>query len=77
VVGAGCQVGFGDDFRVNRKEPGVLNTGITIVGKRAKIPARVKIGRNCVIYGGTGKNDYTASEIQSGETIRPVQKGTA
>ena len=71
VVGDGCHVGFGDDFQANRKEPKVLNTGITIVGKRAVIPPEVKIGRNCIIYGGVCEGDFIGPEIRSGETIRP------
>jgi len=71
VVEARCHIGFGDDSRINRQEPEVLNTGITIVGKRANIPAWIKIGRNCAIYGGTKQNDFPSTEIQSGETIKP------
>ena len=40
-------VGMGSDYDTpNRQEPGRLNTGITVVGKRAVIPAGVRIGRN-------------------------------
>ena len=39
VVGQGAIVGDGPDFDTpNRQEPGRLNTGITVVGKRAIIP---------------------------------------
>ncbi|MFC2065772.1 glucose-1-phosphate adenylyltransferase subunit GlgD [Chloroflexota bacterium] len=76
VIESDCCIGFGDDFRVNRREPKVLNYGITIVGKRAKIRSGVKIGRNCVIYGGVGEDDFPHSEIQSGETIRPRRRHT-
>jgi len=69
VVEAGCHIGFGIDFQVNREEPKLLNTGITIVGKKAKVPPGVKIGRNCVICCGAGEDDFPSPEIQSGETI--------
>ena len=74
VVEAGCHIGFGDDFQVNRKEPKVLNTGITIVGKGAKVPAGVKIGRNCAIFSNAGEGDFPGPEIQSGETIKPKRR---
>ena len=74
VVEADCHIGFGDDFQANRKEPKVLNTGITVIGKRAKIPSGIKIGRNCVIYGSVGEDAYPGPEIQSGETIKPKRR---
>ena len=47
MVGQGAIVGDGPDFdRPNKKEPNRLNTGITVVGKRAVIPRGARIGRN-------------------------------
>ncbi len=77
VVEAGCYLGFGDDFRANSREPKVLNSGISIVGKKAKIPPAVRIGRNCVICCGVGEDDFLTSEIKSGETVRPKRRGSA
>lgn len=68
-VGAGAQVGVGKDDTPNQLEPANINTGITIVGKRACIPPGVKIGRNCRIDPGTTKDDYTQVEVPSGGTI--------
>jgi glucose-1-phosphate adenylyltransferase len=50
-------------------EPANINTGITIVGKRAHIPAGTIIGRNCRIDPTTTREDYEKSEVPSGETI--------
>jgi len=69
IAEAGCHIGFGDNFQPNRKDPKLLNTGITVVGKGAKLPAGIKIGRNCVIGCNVGKGDFPTPEIQSGETI--------
>ncbi|MFC2068762.1 glucose-1-phosphate adenylyltransferase subunit GlgD [Chloroflexota bacterium] len=77
VVEAGCQVGFGFDFQPNRVEPHLLDSGITIVGKKAVIPTGIKVGRNCVIWCGVGDKDFSVSEIQSGETIYPDRKQQA
>ena len=74
LVEADCHIGFGDDFEVNQKEPKVLNTGITIVGKGAKIGPGTRIGRNCIIYGSVDKDDFPGNEIQSGETIKPKRR---
>jgi glucose-1-phosphate adenylyltransferase len=74
VVEAGCHVGFGDDFRTNRSKPNVLNTGLTIVGKRTVIPADYKIGHNCIIYDSVTEDDFPSPQVQSGETIKPKRK---
>jgi len=77
VVEAGCHIGCGSNFQINRREPKVANTGITIVGKRAKVPAGIKMGRNCITYYGVTEDDFPGPEIQSGETIRPKRRGPA
>jgi len=74
MIAADCHVGFGDDFRINRSNPKVLNTGLTIVGKRTAIPSGYKIGRNCIIYDNVVEVDFASPEVQSGETIRPKRK---
>lgn len=72
-VGAGCCVGFGDDLRPNRKEPNYLNTGLTIIGRWAKIPPKTIIGRNCLVSSKVEESDFHTAEIKSGETINPRQ----
>lgn len=71
LVEAGCHIGFGDDFTPNRKQPQLLRNGISIIGKRAKIPLGTKIGRNCVIGCDVCEDDFHTSKIQSGKTIMP------
>lgn len=77
AVEAGCHLGFGDDFVVNRREPKVVKTGITIVGRRAKVPPGVRLGRNCVICPGVVEDDFTTAEVQSGKTIRSRRRAGA
>jgi glucose-1-phosphate adenylyltransferase len=72
-VGAGAKVGVGDDNTPNQLEPANINTGITIVGKRACIPAGAVIGRNCRIDPGTTKADYDQLQVPSGGTISPKE----
>ncbi len=74
VVEPGCHIGYGDDYHVNRINPKVLSTGLTIVGKRTVIPSGYKIGRNCIIYDNVSENDFPTSEVPSGETIKPKRK---
>ncbi len=50
VVSSGVRLGDGDGLQVpNDEMPAKLNTGITVVGKGAYIPANVRIGRNVLI----------------------------
>ncbi len=70
VIGAGCHIGCGDNFQINRREPKVINTGITVIGKRAKVPPGVKVGRNCLVYNNVLEEDFPGSDIQSGESVR-------
>jgi glucose-1-phosphate adenylyltransferase len=70
AVGPGAIVGEGTDFDVvNRREPGRLNTGITVVGKRAVIPRGVRIGRNVLIGEGVRAADFVSRVIRSGSTV--------
>jgi glucose-1-phosphate adenylyltransferase len=49
VIGSGAVVGDGEDNTPNQRAPELLNTGLTLVGRSAQIPANVRIGRNVVI----------------------------
>jgi glucose-1-phosphate adenylyltransferase len=70
VIGSGSRVGDGDDLRPNRKEPERLFAGITLVGKRARIPGGIVIGRNCRIDPSVKEADFGRRRtIRSGETV--------
>ena len=68
-IGANAQLGTGKDDTPNKLEPANINTGITIVGKRAQIPAGVVIGKNCRIDPSTTPEDYESKEVPSGGTV--------
>ena len=70
-IGPNAVVGMGLDFDTpNRQEPTRLNTGITVVGKRAVIPAGVRLGRNVKINEGVRPSDYGGRRtIPSGGTV--------
>jgi glucose-1-phosphate adenylyltransferase len=69
-------IGCGDDYSVNRLNPEILSSGLTIIGKRAVIPAGYKIGRNCIIYDNVVEADLPTAEVRSGETVKPKRKST-
>jgi glucose-1-phosphate adenylyltransferase len=69
-IGTGARVGVGDDLRPNRDEPERLYAGITLVGKKARVPGGVEIGRNCRIDPGVAERDFgRRRHIRSGETV--------
>jgi glucose-1-phosphate adenylyltransferase len=73
VVEAECYVGYGDDYQISRREPRYVNTGITIIGKRARVASAIRIGRNCLVHCNVVKGSFLDSEVPSGETVRPAK----
>ncbi len=70
VIGQGAIVGLGpDDDRPNRQEPGRLNTGITVVGKRAVVPRGARLGRNVKVAADIRSTDFVRKVIKSGESV--------
>jgi glucose-1-phosphate adenylyltransferase len=69
IAGKNCQIGYGDDMTPNKQEPGRLNTGITLIGKRTRLPDSLKIGRNCKIGSDLRLEDFTTDSLASGETL--------
>ncbi|MFN8523983.1 MAG: glucose-1-phosphate adenylyltransferase [Chloroflexota bacterium] len=74
VIGPGCIVGYGTDRTPNRLEPANLSTGITVVGKRVRVPPGVRLGRNVRIDADVVEADFeharhTEHTIPSGETV--------
>jgi glucose-1-phosphate adenylyltransferase len=68
-VAEGAQVGLGDDNTPNRQSPASINTGLTVIGSRAQLPAGVVIGHNVVIRPDATAESFPTREIPSGETI--------
>jgi glucose-1-phosphate adenylyltransferase len=80
VVGPGAIVGDGPiPDKPNKHEPGRLNTGITVVGKRTVIPRGARIGRNVKVASDVRTTDFVKRVIRSGDSVeaRPVTRRTA
>jgi glucose-1-phosphate adenylyltransferase len=59
-VGEKALVGHGDNKDVvNMAFPQHLFTGITLIGKQAKIPSMMQIGRSCIVAPGRTANDFS------------------
>jgi glucose-1-phosphate adenylyltransferase len=74
VVGADAVIGHGDDRTPNRLEAANLSTGITVVGKRVRIPPGLRLGRNVRVDADVVEADFehvphVQGMIPSGETV--------
>ena len=78
VVGPGAMVGEGPfPDKPNKAEPGRLNTGITVVGKRAVIPRGARHRPQRQGRGGRRTTDFVKRVVKSGESVeaRPGRAG--
>jgi len=69
VIGEGARVGWGDDNTPNEDLPEVLNTGISLIGKRAQVPPRATIGRNVTVHPGATLQQFSSSVVPSGSNV--------
>ncbi|MEZ4865290.1 MAG: glucose-1-phosphate adenylyltransferase subunit GlgD [Caldilineaceae bacterium] len=75
VIHQGAQVGVGDDNTPNKEMPEQINTGLSLVGKRAIVPENVTIGRNVVVHPyadakAYGRRKNVASGADIGKNMR-------
>ncbi|MBK9713525.1 MAG: glucose-1-phosphate adenylyltransferase subunit GlgD [Kouleothrix sp.] len=69
-VGADARLGDGEDNTPNQATPERLNTGLTLVGRSARIPAGAVVGRNVVIMPRVAEGGFGADKtVASGKTI--------
>jgi glucose-1-phosphate adenylyltransferase len=74
IVGKNAYIGFGDDWAPNHERPDIVNCGITIIGKRARVRPYTRIGRNVVIGPNVVAESGVDGSIPSGTTIRSPEK---
>ncbi len=70
VIEANAFVGFGTDYTPNIENPDLLSTGITVLGKRIKVPKNMVIGRNCRIFKTADLTNLEENIVRSGSTLR-------
>jgi glucose-1-phosphate adenylyltransferase len=69
VIGSGAVVGHGDDRTPNVTQPKWLDSGITVIGERARIPAGACLGRNVMVQSGRSEDDFVSLDVPSGGTV--------
>jgi glucose-1-phosphate adenylyltransferase len=68
-VGRGCFIGYGSPTCSNSRFPESASFGVSLIGKRARIPAGVRIGRNCLIAPDLTEREIPRRDIVCGEVI--------
>lgn len=66
VVGSGARIGIGDQRVPNRLKPTLLDFGITVIGKKTRIPSQVTIGSNCLVCGSQRTGSIPKRDIEDG-----------
>jgi len=67
-IGSGTVVGQGENLQhANHEYPEHLYTGITLIGKKARLPSGMTIGRNCIVRPGYAGLDV--SVLADGESL--------
>ncbi len=67
-VGDGARVGHGDDTTPNRACPDHLSSGLLVVGKGARLPEGITLGRNVRIGAGVVERDFTG-DVPAGGVV--------
>jgi glucose-1-phosphate adenylyltransferase len=70
VIGAGARVGSGEPASQPAVR-GIVTEGLTVIGKDARIPAGIVIGRDCIVAPETPAECFPAREVRSGTMVRP------
>lgn len=71
IIGEDARVGVDDETNApNQDLPDVLNTGLTLIGKGAEVPAGAVIGRNSVVRPYTRAKRFPKGPVPSGTTIK-------
>ncbi len=70
TVGRATIIGHGEEGIPNAETPDHLHTGLTLIGKKATIPAGVKLGRNSIVDAWVRADAFPKGEIPAGSTIR-------
>ncbi|MCD7836021.1 MAG: glucose-1-phosphate adenylyltransferase [Lachnospiraceae bacterium] len=68
IVGNAVRMGTGEE-RENDTAPHIYNNGIVTIGEKSVIPDNINIGKNSVVSGVTGADDYQNSTLESGRTL--------
>jgi glucose-1-phosphate adenylyltransferase len=62
------KLGIGEEVE-NETDPHIYNHGIVTVGEKSVVPQGITVGKNSVVFGVTGPEDYENGNLPSGKTL--------
>ncbi len=68
-IGASAAVGTSRPAPPNLRHPDKFMTGLTIVGKRARVPATTRVGGNCLIFPDCPESAFVDAVVPDGATV--------
>jgi glucose-1-phosphate adenylyltransferase len=68
-IGEGARIGDRGKVSPNKTFPQILSSGLTVIGRNSRLPSRIKIGGNCILYPFLGEKDFDSMDISSGATV--------
>ncbi|MSP14658.1 MAG: glucose-1-phosphate adenylyltransferase subunit GlgD [Chloroflexi bacterium] len=71
IVGAGARLGVDGGLSSVTAQQESLTAGLTIVGKRAHLPANVVISHDCILAPGLTEQHFQSGKLESGTTLAP------
>ncbi|HEY3278423.1 MAG TPA: sugar phosphate nucleotidyltransferase [Syntrophorhabdaceae bacterium] len=72
IIGRKCTIGMGDAGKANAEFPEQLNSGLTLVGRRAEVPDKVQVGTNCILYPEIKRADFEGPVIEDGSVVKKL-----
>jgi len=67
VIGRGTKIGFGNAHIPSRLQPSYIDFGITLIGRKTKIPPGIAIGTNCLVCGSREGGSIPRKNIEDGD----------
>jgi len=68
-VGAEARIGKDGPATVNQRFPSHLDSGISLIGKAARIPSGATLGKNVVVFPKTDLGQCGITRVESGDTV--------
>lgn len=67
-IGNNVKIGVGEDI-INKEQPKIYYSGISVVGERTNVPDNIIIGKNCAVYGKLNSENFENDRLESGNNI--------